>query len=223
MMTYRGVPDVTVCPTKLAASCLFKIENGCTRCQKCAYCGSSLYLNGSRKNFTWDHVLAYRSRGRTLVPCCRTCNESKHTKIIPSWLNHLTRTDRTLLRKILEYNECRPSNRVTIPITSWYHRQSTKEQPLIEIESYGGRVHFDCTQPLEKRHSLLGCDKETPNEECAKAACGNLIDLRNPRFWCRKTVEERRGILGCNLDSAGPACQKTRCPDLRIRYRRMKG
>ena len=52
---------------------------------KCFYCG----INLNDLNRTIDHILARDNGGReeidNLVPCCRSCNSSKHSKYIEEY------------------------------------------------------------------------------------------------------------------------------------------
>jgi hypothetical protein len=91
------------CPQK-EKDCLFQTEQGCTKCLKCAYCGGKLYMTGSRKNFHFDHIRAYSSWGKTVVPSCTYCNQTKSNRGLKEWLRYLTQKDKKHLERIFKNN-----------------------------------------------------------------------------------------------------------------------
>jgi len=84
--------------------CYFLTSPGCNDCRECAYCGSMLYHNGNRQNIHFDHIMAEINGGRTKVPACALCNQSKHDKPLRGWLRRITQTRPTLFRKVVEYH-----------------------------------------------------------------------------------------------------------------------
>lgn len=88
------------------ADCYFLNEYpaGCTDCRACAYCGKTLYHNGTRQNIHFDHLRAGSKGGRTKVPACAKCNQSKSDKSLKQWLRWLNINDPSHLQKIIDYN-----------------------------------------------------------------------------------------------------------------------
>src|SRR5271157_4327443 len=84
--------------------CYFLTSPECTDCRECAYCGSMLYHNGSRQNIHFYHIMAEIKGGRTKVPACALCNQSKHDKPLRGWLRRITETRPSLFQKIVEYH-----------------------------------------------------------------------------------------------------------------------
>jgi len=87
------------------SDCLFLTEAGCTECRKCTYCGSSLYWTGNRSRLHFDHILPYRSGGRTVVPVCHNCNLNKSSKGLKSWLRYIRENDPAYWDLIVEHNK----------------------------------------------------------------------------------------------------------------------
>jgi hypothetical protein len=54
----------------------------------CVYCGISFKANSPRKVATWEHIDndEHHICETNIVLCCRSCNSSKGTKTLSSWL-----------------------------------------------------------------------------------------------------------------------------------------
>ncbi len=85
--------------------CLFFDSSSCSICQECTYCGSRLYQSGQRKNIQYDHIRPLSSGGRTVVPTCAECNQSKSNTGLKEWLRSLRYTYSDKWEKIVKYNK----------------------------------------------------------------------------------------------------------------------
>jgi len=64
-----------------------------------------LYWSGSRQNIHFDHVKAASKGGRTVIPTCARCNQSKSDKPLKLWLRRLSYNNPALLEEIIEYHK----------------------------------------------------------------------------------------------------------------------
>ena len=68
---------------------------------KCAYCGKEM------KNLTQDHFIPLSSEGEytkyNIIPCCRSCNSSKHDKNFYEWYINYPFYSKSRIEKIEEY------------------------------------------------------------------------------------------------------------------------
>ena len=74
-----------------------------------------LYHNGNRQNIHFDHLMAESKGGRTKVPACAFCNQSKNDKPLNGWLRWLNVYRPTHLKKIMDYNSYK-RNKISIVI-----------------------------------------------------------------------------------------------------------
>ena len=63
------------------------------------------YWSGSRQNIHFDHVRAASKGGRTVIPTCKRCNQSKNNKSLKQWLRWLNHNFPALLKRIIEYHK----------------------------------------------------------------------------------------------------------------------
>jgi hypothetical protein len=107
LLVFLGVVLVTLENDEVRCDiedCLFYETNFCKDCRECAYCGKYLYWSGDRRNIHFEHIRAYVSGGRTVVPVCDDCNLSKGKKGLKEWLRWLRESRPHKWEATIDYN-----------------------------------------------------------------------------------------------------------------------
>lgn len=86
--------------------CYYYDSGWCNDCEACAICGDSLGYHGRNKHK--GHLFRAESHGgRTWVPTCSNCNQSRKEKGFVTWLRWLYENNRRLYEQIVDYQGSR--------------------------------------------------------------------------------------------------------------------